>query len=179
MSKTDGVFLKHFLQIIALLAVITVALIVYAHIINERFYNDPNKGMGDERAKVERDRALASIAPIGGVYAGATGLAAKAAADAAALEELKKNVPYGGREDGAEIYGGLCKACHDTGAGGSPLLLKSAWTARVAQGEETLIKHAIEGYKGGAGVMPARGGNPALTDAQVSVSVRWMVAQLK
>jgi len=179
MSKTDGVFLKHFLQIIALLVVITVALIVYSHIINERFYNDPTKGMGDERAKVERDRALATIAPVGGVYAGATGLAAKAAADAAAMAELMKNIPYDGREDGAEIYVGLCKACHDTGAGGSPLLVKSAWTARIAQGEETMVRHAIEGFQGDAGVMPARGGNPALTDAQVAVSVRWMVSQLK
>jgi len=179
MSKTDSVFLKHFLQVIAMLTVITVALIYFAYVLNERFYNDPTRGVGEERANVERERALTSIAPVGGVFAGATGLAAKAAADAAALEELKKNVPYGGREDGAEIYAGLCKACHDTGAGGSPLLVKSDWTARIAQGEELMIKHAVEGFQGSAGVMPARGGNPALTDAQVAVSVRWMVAQLK
>jgi cytochrome c5 len=179
MTKTDGVFLKHFSQIIAGLALFTVVLIVYAYIINERFYNDPERGMGDERAQVELAKAQARIVPVGDVYAGETGLAARAAAEARALEELKKNVPYGGREDGAEIYAGLCKACHDTGAGGSPLLQKAAWAARIAQGEETLVKHAIEGYKGQAGIMPARGGNPALTDGQVAASVRWMLAELK
>ena len=55
----------------------------------------------------------------------------------------------------------------------------AAWTARSAQGEDTLIKHAIEGYQGAAGLMPARGGNPALTDAQVAASVKWMLANLK
>ena len=51
--------------------------------------------------------------------------------------------------------------------------------ARVAVGLDLLVKHAIEGYTGSAGVMPAKGGNPALTDEQVKVAVEWMVAQSK
>jgi cytochrome c5 len=41
-----------------------------------------------------------------------------------------------------------------------------------------LYKHAIEGYNN-VGVMPARGGNPSLTDAQVSATVDWMLGNLK
>ena len=42
----------------------------------------------------------------------------------------------------------------------------------------TLHKHAIEGYNN-VGVMPARGGNPSLTDAQVIATVDWMIGNLK
>ena len=56
---------------------------------------------------------------------------------------------------------------------------KAAWAARIAQGADTLHKHAIEGYTGAAGVMPARGGNPALSDEQVIATVDWMLTQLK
>ena len=43
-----------------------------------------------------------------------------------------------------------------------------------------LLKHAIEGYQGKDGkLMPAKGGNPALTDAQIKATVDWMLSQLK
>ena len=88
-------------------------------------------------------------------------------------------VAYDGTLDGSVIYGKLCQACHGTGAGGAPMLTKAAWTDRVGQGTETLIKHAIDGYTGAAGLMPARGGNPSLSDDQVKASVEWMLGQLK
>jgi cytochrome c5 len=50
--------------------------------------------------------------------------------------------------------------------------------ARIAQGNDTLHKHAVEGT-GAAGVMPAKGGNPALTDEQVIATVDWMLGNLK
>ena len=49
----------------------------------------------------------------------------------------------------------------------------------MAQGLDTLLKHAIEGYQGSKGLMPAKGGNPSLTDAQVKATVEWMLAQVK
>jgi cytochrome c5 len=42
-----------------------------------------------------------------------------------------------------------------------------------------LYKHAIEGFHGAAGVMPPKGGNPALTEDQVKATVDWMVSQVK
>jgi cytochrome c5 len=50
---------------------------------------------------------------------------------------------------------------------------KSAWEPRIAQGYETLIKHAIEGIR----MMPARGGNPDLTDGEVASAVAYMANQ--
>jgi cytochrome c5 len=123
-------------------------------------------------------RTLARIQPAGAVYAGATGAAAQAQAAAAAAEAAKGQVAYGGTLDGSVIFGNLCTGCHTSGAGGAPKLEKAAWSARVAQGKDVLHKHAIEGYQN-IGVMPAKGGNPALTDEQVMATVDWMLTQLK
>ena len=86
---------------------------------------------------------------------------------------------YGGTTDGSVIFGNLCTGCHTSGAGGAPTMAAAQWSARIAQGKDTLYKHAIEGYTGAGGVMPAKGGNPALTDEQVTVTVDWMLENLK
>jgi cytochrome c5 len=74
-------------------------------------------------------------------------------------------------KSGEEVYQAVCLACHDAGALGSPKLGdKTAWSPRIAQGYETLIKHAIEGIRS----MPARGGNPDLTDGEIANAVAFM-----
>lgn len=74
-------------------------------------------------------------------------------------------------KSGEEVYQSVCMACHDAGALGSPKLGdKGAWAPRIAQGYETLIKHAIEGIRS----MPARGGNPDLTDGEIANTVAYM-----
>ena len=51
---------------------------------------------------------------------------------------------------------------------------KAVWAPRIAQGKDALYEHAIKGK----GVMPAKGGNPALTDDQVKATVDWMLEQV-
>ena len=171
MRNYDIEFLKHFSMIIAFLVLVTLGLIL------------GSMWLHSDRAVAAEDANLAGVEsrlqPYGGVYAGETGAAAMAAAAEAARAAAASQVAYGGTEDGSVIYSNLCGACHTAGAGGAPKLETAAWTARLAQGEDTLIKHAIEGYQGAAGLMPARGGNPSLTDAQVAASVKWMLANLK
>ena len=179
MTKTDAVFLKHFSQIIAFLVVITVCILVYSAIVHYRFYDDPKSGPGMVRAEANQAASSARISPVSGVFAGANGLAAQAAVEKAAAAAAALLVAYDGTLDGAVIYEKLCTSCHTSGAGGSPMMLQSVWAPRIAQGEATLVKHAIEGYKGEAGIMPARGGNPSLNDAQVEATVKWMLTQLK
>ena len=99
----------------------------------------------------------------------------KAAAAAAASQ-----VAYGGTLDGSVIFGNLCTGCHTSGAGGAPKLDAAGIGARFAeQGLDMLVSRAISGYTGSAGVMPAKGGNPALSDEQVKATVEWMVGQSK
>lgn len=72
---------------------------------------------------------------------------------------------------GDMVYEKFCLACHGSGALGAPMLGdKSAWAPRIAQGYETLIKHAIEGIN----QMPARGGNPDLSDTEIANAVAYM-----
>jgi cytochrome c5 len=82
----------------------------------------------------------------------------------------------GGAIDGSKVYNGVCAGCHAVGAGGAPKAGdKGAWSARVAKGKDTLYSHAINGFQGNAGVMPARGGNPKLSDDEVKAAVDHLV----
>ena len=172
MRNHDAVFLKHFSQVIAILVGITIALILLGMYINSLKPAEANP--------VAEAALLARIQPVGAVYAGATGAAAQAAAASAAAEAAKGQVAYGGTLDGSTIYGNLCTGCHTAGVNKAPQLVKAQWAARVAQGVDTLHSHAINGFNGpDGGVMPAKGGNPALSDEQVKATVDWMLAQLK
>ncbi len=80
--------------------------------------------------------------------------------------------------DGEAVYDRSCVACHTSGVAGSPRIGDaSAWAPRLAQGMEILIEHAIRGFQGSTGVMPAKGGNPALSDEEVAAAVQYMVEQ--
>lgn len=50
------------------------------------------------------------------------------------------------------------------------------WKTRAAQGKETLYTHAINGFTGAKGQMPAKGGNASLSEADVKAAVDYMVA---
>ena len=75
---------------------------------------------------------------------------------------------------GEQIVNQACAACHASGMMNSPKIGDAgAWSVRIAQGYETLTKHAIEGIR----TMPARGGNPDLTDIEIAKAVAYMANQ--
>lgn len=166
----DLEFLKHFSMVIAFLAIVTLGLILFASHLNGELKRDVDPAA--------EKRVINRIAPVGEVYAGATGAAAQADATKVAAAAAASQVAYGGTMDGSVIYGNLCTGCHTAGVAGAPKLDAAGMGARMAaQGMDMLVTHAITGYTGSAGVMPAKGGNPALTDDQVKATVEWMVAQ--
>ncbi len=82
--------------------------------------------------------------------------------------------------DGQAVYTKACNACHGAGVAGAPKLGdKAAWKDRIAQGKATLYEHAIKGFKGKKGFMPAKGGWANLSDDEVKAAVDYMVAQSK
>jgi cytochrome c5 len=81
------------------------------------------------------------------------------------------------KPDGKKVYEQVCSVCHGAGIAGAPKLGdKAAWAPRIAQGVNVLYQHAIQGYQGKAGVMPPKGGNTALPDADVRAAVDHMAA---
>lgn len=102
----------------------------------------------------------------------ATAPATVAAADAAAPAAPAA----AGAVDGKGTYEQICQACHTAGLVGAPKLGDAAaWQARLTKGMDTLYTHAIQGFN----AMPAKGGNPSLSDAQVKATVDYMVASVK
>lgn len=82
--------------------------------------------------------------------------------DASAPRQLKA---------GADVYTAACAACHASGAAGAPKFGDAgAWGARIKQGYDTLVSHAVKGIRS----MPAKGGNPDLDDIEVARAVAHM-----
>ncbi|MFC5741451.1 c-type cytochrome [Dyella tabacisoli] len=173
MTKSDQSFMRSFSMLIAGLSVLTMMLIGMAWLI----YDHEPKEINPETPK----RIAERIAPAGAVYAGNTGRAAMQAAQDAAAKLAASQVAFGGSTDGKTIYDGLCHSCHTAGVAGAPKVGdKGNWAPRIAEGLETLVKHAIDGYHGPDGnTMPAKGGMPSLTDEQVKNAVHWMTDQSK
>ncbi len=121
--------------------------------------------------------SAAPSTPTGGAAAPAapTPPAAQAPAPAAPATAAASAKP-----DGKKVYDATCVACHGAGIAGAPKFGdKSAWTARIAEGSNTLYAHAIQGFQGKGGVMPPKGGNTTLADADVKAAVDYMVSAAK
>lgn len=175
LSKSDKQFVRQFSQVIGFLAIFAACLLAGASYI----YSQQPDMQADAAAKTTHSR----LAPIANVYAGDTGRAAMAAAKAAAVKAAASRVAYGGTTDGKTIFHNLCTNCHTnpSPAIGAPQLGDTAdWAPRIAEGIPTLIKHAMNGYTGPDGhVMPAKGGNLALSKEQITATVKWIVSQSK
>ena len=86
---------------------------------------------------------------------------------------------------GDKVYESLCQTCHAAGLAGAPKFGDAgAWSKVIAQGQATAVSHAITGIR----AMPAKGGNPELTDEEVAGAVvhmannagaKWTAPELK
>lgn len=104
--------------------------------------------------------------------------AAPAASEAPAAAPAAPAAPAASAANGASVYNKTCSLCHAAGVAGAPKPGdKADWGPRIAQGKETLYKHAIEGFTGAKGMMPPRGGGASLTDEEVKAAVDYMVGK--
>jgi cytochrome c5 len=72
---------------------------------------------------------------------------------------------------GEQLYNEICSGCHASGALGSPKFKEKAdWGKRISQNYEVLLDHALKGFN----KMPARGGDPDLSDLEVARGVVYM-----
>jgi len=74
-------------------------------------------------------------------------------------------------QTGEAVYKLACAACHAAGVAGAPKTGDvGSWAPRLKQGYDTLVKHAVEGFKG----MPAKGGNADLDPIEVARAVAYL-----
>lgn len=72
---------------------------------------------------------------------------------------------------GAEVYENTCRECHGTGKHQAPVLGDAKrWGKLVREGLNDLVPSALAGMR----KMPAKGGNPALSDGEVARAVIYM-----
>jgi cytochrome c5 len=115
----------------------------------------------------------AATAPVAEKTAAAPAPEKSAATPAA---EKTAAAPAAGNAEGKKIFETTCVVCHGTGVAGAPKAGdKAAWAPRLKQGMPALYHAAIHGLN----AMPARGGNPAYTDAQMKAAVDYLTSLAK
>lgn len=172
----DHKFIDYFSVVLGGLVVFSFAIIIIAVQIGGSS-NELNQQADESYRKVLEER----IRPVGDVIIAGQektlyGRDAVESVAVAAGQKTEEPVTMASFTSGEEVYNSACTACHGLGIAGAPKMGEAAqWAPRISTGMETLYQHAIQGYTGSAGVMPAKGGRSDLTDEQVMWSVDYMV----
>jgi cytochrome c5 len=152
--------------VIGVLVIVTIGILVLAFEMSERTQKVFTRETAEYQAAV-----VERIRPVGDVYLPGE----EHQADAPVVETVAEAEPVATAMTGPQVYNSACIACHGVGVGGAPIVGDAAqWTDRLAQGMETLTRHAIEGYTGSAGYMPPKGGRLDLSDEEVAEAVDYM-----
>ena len=176
----DKIFFRNFSLVVGAIAVIMVAFYIIAQI----------AGTDREHEAKTRAAMVAEVTePVGKVtVAGAEVTAEAAVAEATtAVAEATTAVAEATANDsgghpGKSVYDGLCVNCHGISALAAMIPQTgdtAAWEARIEKGIDVLYENAINGYTGDMGLMPARGGNPGLSDDEVKAAVDYIVNQVQ
>ncbi len=167
MAKPDRHFMNVFSAVLGILIAIALALIGVS-----RLVDSGPKGARDKDDPLLQAQAHERIKPFGQVAVAGQDHAALATAAPPSASAAPAAT------DGKSVYESACVACHGAGLAGAPKIGdQAAWAARIAQGTALLEQHAIAGFQGSAGFMPAKGGRMDLSDDAVKAAVGHMVSQ--
>ena len=165
-NQDDSAFVRNFSVLLLGLLVIGLTAFVLAKLVNH----------GAAEAYGPRSNEAANVAPVGEINTGSAVVTVDGMKTGAEVATSAAPAADASSDPGKATYGKVCFACHAQGIAGAPKFGDvAAWESRVAQGRDTLLQHALNGFTGQAGMMPARGGNPALTDAEVGAAVDYMM----
>jgi len=164
---------KRFVTNVSIILGISAALMLFFYILVSHHRDVPDRVRIDRTALLSTASSVAErIKPVGQVVVASAETQPEPVKNAVTTPPPKR--------DGQQVYQASCVACHGAGIAGAPKVEdKGQWATRIAKGLDTLYASAVNGVQGSAGVMPARGGNPALSNAEVRAAVDYMVAQSK
>ncbi len=165
MSKADDIFYREFAVIILLLFLFTVCMIFLARIIGSAAFED----MQNSNSAI-----MQRIQPVGEVRVGDPSKVAAPAATEALQVAAAQPAAAAPAKAGDAVYNTACVACHAAGVAGAPKLDdKAAWDSRMGQGVDGLVSSVLNGK----GAMPAKGGNPSLSEQEIRNAVDYMLKQ--
>ena len=165
----DQKFFDMYSLVIGILAAVALAILVLAMKMSDLTQGVYTRDTAEYQAAVTE-----RIRPLGQVYLPGE----EQHAPAPTIETAAEPEPVAAAMSGPQVYNSACLACHAAGVGGAPVVGDAAqWTARIAQGADVLKQHAIEGYTGSSGYMPAKGGRLDLSDDEVAAAVDYMVGE--
>jgi cytochrome c5 len=176
-SKQDTHFFNTFSVVIGLLIVIAIGIFALARVVASE---TQDKQVLEEAQYLKSvDSHLQPVAKEAVAGADNTALAIKPDAGSAGAAGSASGGPAAPK-DGGETFTQVCSACHGAGIAGAPKAGdKAAWGPRIAKGKDVLYDHALKGFQGSAGVMPAKGGRADLSDDLVKAAVDHMVDMAK
>jgi cytochrome c5 len=162
MSKQDSHFFNNFSLVLGILVAVTIGLFAFSRHVGAT--RQAAQVTTDPRYVTSVEERLQPVARV--AVAGQDNTALEIESTAAAMPAAA--IP----KDGTAAYETACAACHGAGIAGAPKVGdKAAWAPRVAQGKDTLYKHAIQGLNGKTGVMPAKGGRTDWPDDLIKQAV--------
>ena len=168
MSHSDSAFMTTFIVVMGLLAVIGLAAYFIANLVAD----SEDKMLGSEEWRETSDQ---NIKPAGQVNIAGEALAPETAVVADAGSAAAAETETAPEATSAEsIYTTKCLACHAAGVAGAPKLGDTdAWAPRIAKGMETMVSNAITGLN----AMPPKGNCMSCSDADIKMTVEYMVEQ--
>lgn len=160
-------FIENFAVLLAVLVLASMCLYALVDALAKRGFGNIVQG-----AAAEQDQVAAFIAPVGEVQLPDS--SSPAAVETVAAGASPDVEPL----SGAEVYEQACMVCHEAGIAGAPVPGDAqAWAPRIAQGLETLVGHAVDGFTGSSGIMPPKGGRADLSNEEIGEAVELMVSR--
>ncbi len=167
---------NRFAKNVLIISVVSTVVALFTYIFVEHHRDVPNRIEQDRKTLLstsDNSTVAERTKPVGQVNIASTKMKTQQS-----FEQVAAAAPV--QRNGQQVYQSACVACHGSGIAGAPKAGDTGqWAKRVSKGLETLYASAINGLQGSAGVMPAKGGNPVLSDAEVKAAVDYIVAQLK
>lgn len=153
-ANHDKIFVMTFSGVLGFLVALAVVISIIANMLQ-------NRAEGEELAPERLARIEQRIQPAGQVNTDPNAQVTMPAVDEGAADMPTE-----------EIVASVCAGCHASGVLGAPKIGDAgSWAKARAAGMDAMVNNAINGKN----AMPARGGNPALSDDQIRAAVEFML----
>jgi cytochrome c5 len=171
-SKQDTHFINMFSLVIGVLVAVAIVFFVVARSIAANTQGKEVLSEPDYYQSVE-----ARIAPVEQEAVAGQNNAALAIKPMASTTAQAGSSGLAMPTSGKDLFDQTCSACHGAGIAGAPKAGdKAAWASHISKGLPTLYDHALHGFTGDTGTMPAKGGRTDVPDAMVEQAVNYMVS---